>query len=45
MLIAAYTNAFKKNHKMCFLTLINALWTTVNKQLTTLFLLNNINKD
>ncbi len=44
MLISAFTNV-KKNHKLCFLTLINALWTNMNKQLKTVFLLTNINKD
>ncbi len=44
MLISAFTNEFIKI-TMCFLTLVNALWTNMNKPWTTVFLLTNINKD
>ncbi len=32
-------------HELCLLTLVNALWTNMNKQWTDLFLLTNFNKD
>ncbi len=43
MLISAFTNALLKSQVV--LTLVNALWTNMNKQWTTVFLLTNINKD
>ncbi len=36
---------YKSNHKLCLITLVNALWTNMNKQWTTVFSLTNIYKD
>ncbi len=43
MLISAFTNALLKS-QVVFVN-INALWTNMNKQWTTVFSLTNINKD
>ncbi len=44
MLISAFTYALIKSQDV-FLTLVNALWTNMNKQWTTVFVLTNINED
>ncbi len=44
MLISAFTYALIKSQGV-FLTLVNSLWTNMNKQWTTVFVLTNINED
>ncbi len=43
MLISAFTNALLKS-QFVIVNIVNALWTNVNKQRTTVFSLTNINK-